>query len=35
MKKNKLLLILDGWGHSNSREDNAILMAKTPNWDYL
>ena len=35
MKKNKLLLILDGWGHSNDRENNAILMAKTPNWDSL
>ena len=35
MKKNKLLIILDGWGHSNNREANAILMAKTPNWDYL
>ncbi len=35
MKKNKLLIVLDGWGHSNNREDNAILMAKTPNWDYL
>ena len=35
MKKNKLLIVLDGWGYSNNREDNAILMAKTPNWDYL
>ncbi|MBV37779.1 MAG: phosphoglycerate mutase (2,3-diphosphoglycerate-independent) [Rhodospirillaceae bacterium] len=35
MKKNKLLIVLDGWGHSNNRKDNAILMAKTPSWDSL
>lgn len=29
------LIILDGWGHSESPEDNAILAAKTPVWDSL
>jgi 2,3-bisphosphoglycerate-independent phosphoglycerate mutase len=30
-----VLLILDGWGHREEREDNAILAAKTPVWDRL
>ncbi|ANK79937.1 MAG: phosphoglycerate mutase (2,3-diphosphoglycerate-independent) [Rhizobiales bacterium NRL2] len=30
-----VLCILDGWGHREAREDNAILMARTPNWDRL
>ena len=30
-----VLCILDGWGHRETREDNAILMAQTPNWDRL
>ncbi len=30
-----LLLILDGWGHRESADDNAISQADTPNWDEL
>ncbi|WP_404381253.1 2,3-bisphosphoglycerate-independent phosphoglycerate mutase [Caenispirillum salinarum] len=30
-----VLCILDGWGHREEREDNAIALAKTPNWDRL
>jgi 2,3-bisphosphoglycerate-independent phosphoglycerate mutase len=30
-----LLLILDGWGHREETEDNAIAQARTPNWDAL
>lgn len=30
-----LLIILDGWGHREASEDNAITMAKTPMWDNL
>jgi 2,3-bisphosphoglycerate-independent phosphoglycerate mutase len=30
-----VLLILDGWGMSDSAEHNAIQAANTPNWDYL
>ena len=32
-KDTKLLLILDGWGHSEIAENNAIAQAKTPVWD--
>ncbi len=32
-KQTKLLIILDGWGHSETKENNAIAMAKTPVWD--
>ena len=32
-KDTKLLLILDGWGHSETAENNAIAQAKTPVWD--
>jgi len=28
-----VLCILDGWGHREAREMNAIALAKTPNWD--
>ena len=35
MKTPVLLLILDGWGHSDKKKFNAIANAKTPNWDYL
>ena len=36
MKKNTLLLlILDGFGHSDTKESNAISAANTPNWDHL
>ena len=27
------LVILDGWGHSDSSQSNAIELANTPNWD--
>ncbi|WP_251358904.1 2,3-bisphosphoglycerate-independent phosphoglycerate mutase [Kangiella sp. TOML190] len=27
------LIILDGWGYSEDPQDNAIMAAKTPNWD--
>lgn len=30
-----ILLILDGWGMSDSTENNAIHAANTPNWDRL
>lgn len=30
-----LLLILDGWGHSESSEHNAIAAAQCPNWRAL
>lgn len=34
-KKTKALIILDGWGYSESAESNAIMAAKTPTWDHL
>lgn len=30
-----VLCILDGWGHREEREDNAIAQASTPTWDRL
>lgn len=30
-----LLCILDGWGHHEASEHNAIAQAATPNWDAL
>ena len=30
-----LLMILDGWGYSKTRDGNAILLAKAPNWNKL
>lgn len=30
-----VLTILDGWGHRDSPESNAIAAAKTPHWDDL
>ncbi|MGV3591418.1 MAG: 2,3-bisphosphoglycerate-independent phosphoglycerate mutase [Gammaproteobacteria bacterium] len=30
-----LLLILDGWGHRDATEHNAIALARTPVWDKL
>ncbi len=30
-----VLCILDGWGHSDTRDDNAIAQARTPVWDRL
>ena len=35
MKQTKLLIILDGWGHSEATENNAIAIANTPNWDHF
>ena len=34
-KKPIVLLILDGFGHSDNHEYNAISKANTPNWDSL
>ncbi len=34
-KQTKLLVILDGWGHSETTENNAIAQANTPVWDKL
>jgi len=28
-----VLCILDGWGHREARDDNAIALARTPHWD--
>ena len=33
MKKVTLLVVLDGFGYSESAEANAIAAARTPNWD--
>ncbi len=30
-----VLIILDGWGHREAPEHNAIAAAKTPNWDKI
>ena len=30
-----VLLILDGWGHREAREDNALALAHLPNWHAL
>ncbi len=35
MKKPHVLIILDGWGHSETSTSNAIKEAKTPVWDDL
>ena len=32
--QNVILIILDGWGMSKEKRGNAILQAKTPNFDY-
>ncbi len=34
-KKPCVLLILDGWGHREQVDHNAIALAKTPHWDSL
>ena len=34
-KKTALLLILDGWGHREATDHNAIHTANSPNWDEL
>lgn len=31
----KVLCILDGWGQREDRDNNAIALAETPNWDRL
>jgi 2,3-bisphosphoglycerate-independent phosphoglycerate mutase len=33
MKNVTLLVVLDGFGHSDSAESNAIAAARTPHWD--
>ena len=30
-----VLIVLDGWGHREDREANAIALASTPTWDQL
>lgn len=35
MKKTTALIILDGWGYSESPDSNAIMAANTPTWDKL
>lgn len=30
-----VLVVLDGWGHRESKEGNAIALARTPTWDRL
>jgi 2,3-bisphosphoglycerate-independent phosphoglycerate mutase len=34
-KQTNALIILDGWGWREEREDNAVLLANTPNFDRL
>ena len=34
-KKPVVLIILDGFGHSEDHQYNAISIANTPNWDNL
>jgi len=34
-KKTTALIILDGWGYSESPDSNAIMAANTPTWDEL
>ncbi len=34
-QKPVILCILDGWGYSETQADNAVALAKTPNWDRL
>lgn len=35
MKKQAILIVLDGWGYREDDKDNAISAAKTPNFDKL
>lgn len=30
-----VLVVLDGWGHREQREGNAVALARTPTWDRL
>ncbi len=32
-KKQSVLIVLDGWGYREDSKDNAVLQAKTPNFD--
>ena len=34
-KKPLVLLILDGWGHRDATDHNAIAQGDTPTWDRL
>jgi 2,3-bisphosphoglycerate-independent phosphoglycerate mutase len=34
-KATAILLILDGWGHREETDSNAIAAANTPAWDQL
>lgn len=34
-RKPHVLIVLDGFGHSESADSNAIMAAKTPNWDRI
>lgn len=34
-KKTTALIILDGWGYSESPDSNAIMAANKPTWDHL
>lgn len=34
-KKQVVLIVLDGWGYREKKENNAIAQAKTPCFDYL
>lgn len=33
--KKAILLVLDGWGYTERKEDNALSLAATPNYDKL
>lgn len=35
MKNKVILIIMDGWGHSEEKKGNAVLAAKKPNFDRL
>lgn len=35
LKRPLALIILDGWGHSESRAGNAVALAHTPNYDEI
>ena len=34
MRKPYVLIILDGFGHSDTSDSNAITAAKMPNWQH-
>ena len=35
IRRQVVLVVLDGWGHREEREGNAIALASTPTWDRL